>query len=141
MLPTICGSFAVVVHSRLEATAPCGLMREAQIEEEVTPSGRMVSSSELAHFGMVSPGNCWLSVDGVPDAIPLMGGDCFLLAPRSYLFCGTLSARPRSFCEVASKTSSNLVHYGGGGAPTTIIPGLLSFDRVSLRPMTHLLPS
>jgi len=29
---------------------------------------------------MVSRGNCWLSVNGIPDPIPLKGGDCFLLA-------------------------------------------------------------
>lgn len=44
---------AAVVHSRLEATAPWGLMRGAEIEEKVTPSGKKVSPSELAHFGMV----------------------------------------------------------------------------------------
>ena len=28
--------------------------------------------------------------------------------------------RPRSFREIAPKVSSSVVHYGGGGAPTTI---------------------
>jgi AraC-like DNA-binding protein len=131
-----------VVHSRLEATAPWGLMREAKVEEKVTPEGKRVSPSELAHFGMVSRGNCWLSVDGIRDPIPLSGGDCFLLAPRSsYILRDSPRTRPRSFCEVASKASSKVVHYGGGGAPTTIISGLLSFDSVSLKPMTQLLPS
>lgn len=54
-----------VVHSRLEATAPWGLMREAHIEEKITPSGKRISPTELAHFGMVSRGNCWLSVEGL----------------------------------------------------------------------------
>ena len=131
-----------VVHSRLEATAPWGLVREAQIEPKVTPSGAKVSPSELAHFGMVSRGNCWLSVGGIPDPIPLTGGDCFLLAPRSsYILRDNLRTRPKSFCEVAPKAGSNVVHYGGGGTPTTIISGLLSFDSVSLKPMTQLLPS
>ena len=133
---------AAVVQSRLEATAPWGLMREAEIGEKVTPSGRKVSPAELAHFGMVSRGNCWLSVEGIRDPIPLTGGDCFLLAPRtSFILRDNPRTRPRSFCEVAPKASSNVVQYGGGGAPTTIISGLLSFDRMSLRPMTQLLPS
>jgi hypothetical protein len=37
--------------------------------------------------------------------------------------------------------NSNVAHYGGGGAPTTIVSGFLSFDRASLKPITQLLPS
>jgi hypothetical protein len=33
-----------------------------------------------------------------------------------------------------------VIEYGGGGAPTTIISGFLSFEAVSLKPVTHLLP-
>jgi hypothetical protein len=29
---------------------------------------------------MLSRGNCWLSVEGIPDPIPLTGVDCILLA-------------------------------------------------------------
>lgn len=131
-----------VVHSRLEATAPWGLMREEHIEEKVTPSGKRISPTELAHFGMVSRGNCWLSVEGIADPIPLTGGDCFLLAPRtSFILRDQPKTRPRSFCEVAPKANSNVAHYGGGGAPTTIVSGFLSFDRASLKPITQLLPS
>jgi len=36
-------------------------------------------------YAMVS-GECWLSVEGVPDAVLLTGGDCFLL-PRGLPFC------------------------------------------------------
>src|ERR1700728_567416 len=64
---------AGVVHARLEATAPWGLIREAE----------RAHGSQLAHFGMVARGNCWLSVKGIPKPFPLAGGDCFLLAPGS----------------------------------------------------------
>jgi hypothetical protein len=40
------------------------------------------SPTDLAHFAMLSRGNCWLSIGGIPDPIPLTGGDCFLLEPR-----------------------------------------------------------
>ena len=130
-----------VVHSRLEATAPWGLMREAHIEEKITPSGKRISPTELAHFGMVSRGNCWLTVEGIADPIPLTGGDCFLLAPRtSFILRDQPKTQPRSFCEVAPKDNSNVAHYGGGGAPTTIVSGFLSFDSASLKPITQLLP-
>src|SRR5258708_1827048 len=128
---------------RLEATAPWGLIQEKQTEEKVTPSGKKNSPTDLAHFAMLSRGNCWLSVEGIPDPIPLTGGDCFLLArDTSIVMRDSPRTRPRStFREIAAKANSNVAHYGGGGAPTTIVCGSLSFDRASLKPITQLLPS
>jgi AraC-like DNA-binding protein len=48
--------------------------------------------------------------------------------------------RARSFCEVAPKNSSNVIHYGGGGVPTTIISGWFSFGPMSVKPLKRLLP-
>jgi Cupin len=62
---------------RLEATAPWGVKQENQAEEKVTPSKTRTSPTDLAHFAMLSRGNCWLSVEGTPEPIPLTGGDCF----------------------------------------------------------------
>jgi hypothetical protein len=96
-----------VLHSRLEATAPWALMRHAQDTEAKTTvsSGQDVSPLQLAHFGMVSRGSCWLSVDGIPSPIPLTGGDCFLLAPGiSYTLRDDPRTSPKSFCEVAPRT-------------------------------------
>ena len=128
---------------RLEATAPWGLIQEDQREEKVTPSGKKIPSTELAHFAMVSRGNCWLSAEGVPEPIPLTGGDCILLARgTSFVLRDSPQTRPRkSFRDVAARDNSNVAHYGGGGAPTTIVCGSLSFDRASLKPITQLLPS
>ena len=132
-----------VVHARLEATAPWGLMREAR-DAEVKParSGEKISPIELAHFGMVSRGNCWLSVEGISDPIPLTGGDCFLVAPGiSYILRDHPRTRAKNFYEVAPKKGSNVIQYGGGGTPTTVISGLLSFERLSLKSVTQLLPN
>jgi AraC-like DNA-binding protein len=128
---------------RLEATAPWGLIQDGQVEEKVTPSGNKISAADLAHFAMLSRGNCWLSVEGIPEPIPLIGGDCILLARgTSFVMRDSLRTRPKkSFREVASRDGSNVAHYGGGGAPTTIVCGSLSFDRASLKPITQLLPS
>jgi AraC-like DNA-binding protein len=128
---------------RLEATAPWGLIHEKQTEEKVTPSGKKHSPTDLAHFAMLSRGNCWLSVEGIPDPIPLTGGDCFLLArDTSMVMRDSLRTRPRStFREIGARANSNVAHYGGGGAPTTIVCGSFSFDRASLKPITQLLPS
>lgn len=130
-----------VVHSRLEATAPWGLTRSAREPEATDSGGHRITPSELAHFGMVSRGNCWLSVEGIADPIPLTGGDCFLLAPGSaYTLRDDPQTRAKSFCEVA-RPDGNVIHYGGGGAPTSIISGFLCFDKPSLKPVIQLLPS
>ena len=128
---------------RLEATAPWALIREGQTEEKVTLSDKNILHTDLAHFAMLSRGNCWLSVEEIPEPIPLTGGDCILLARgTSFVLRDSPRTRPRrSYRELAPKKSSNVIHYGGGGAPTTIVCGTLSFDRASLRPITQLLPS
>ena len=126
---------ASVVHARLEATAPWGLIREAEDAKEAMPhsSGFKNPPSQLAHFGMVARGNCWLSVKGIPDPLPLTGGDCFLLAPAStYALRDNPRTRARSFCEAAPKNRSNVIHYGD--VPTTIISGWFSFSPVSIKP-------
>src|ERR1700688_3878858 len=130
---------ASVVHARLEATAPWGLMREAEAEDDAVVHSN--SPSQLAHFGMVSRGNCWLSVEGKPDPLPLTGGDCFLLAPGStYALRDDPRTRARSFCEVAPRNGGKVIHYGGGGVPTTIISGWFRFGQVSCKPLRRLLP-
>ena len=128
---------------RLEATAPWGLIQAGEIEEKGTLSNKTMSPADLAHFAMVARGNCWLTVEGVSEPIPLTGGDCFLLARgTSMILRDSPRTRPKSsFHEIASTDGSNVAHYGGGGAPTTIVCGSLSFDRASLKPITQLLPS
>jgi AraC-like DNA-binding protein len=134
---------ASVVHARLETTAPWGLMREAEVGKDAAPESAVSenSPSQFAHFGMVSRGNCWLSVEGMPDPLPLTGGDCFLLAPGSaYALRDNPRTRARSFCEVAPKNGGNVIHYGGGGVPTTIISGWFRFGQTSVKPLKRLLP-
>jgi len=134
-----------VVHARLEATAPWGLKREADVAEGTANDKHSADATSspfhFAHFGMLSRGNCWLSVEGIPDPIPLAGGDCFLLAPgSSYTLRDNPRTRPRSFCEVAPKNGSQVIEYGGGGAPTTIISGWFRFCATCVKPLTRLLP-
>ena len=127
---------------RLEATAPWGLMQERRTEEKVPPEERKIAPADLAHFAMLSRGNCWLSVEGIGEPIPLAGGDCFLVARgTSIVLRDGPRTRPRwSFREIAGMANSNVAHCGGGGAPTTIVCGSLRFDRASLKPITQLLP-
>jgi AraC-like DNA-binding protein len=64
-----------------------------------------------------------------------------LLAPGStYTLRDNPRTRARSFCEVAPKNGSQVIEYGGGGAPTTIISGWFRFCAISVKPLTRLLP-
>ena len=128
---------------KLEATAPWGLIQKKQAEEPVPPSGKSMSPIDVAHFAILARGNCWLSVEGVADPMPLTGGDCFLLGrDTSIVMRDNPQTRPRStFGEVAATASGNVAHYGGGGSPTTIVCGSFSFDRASLKPLSQLLPN
>jgi len=128
---------------RLEATAPWGVAHspeEADGKGLRSPEFRMFRPSEFAHVAMVSRGNCWLSVDGDSEQIPLTGGDCFLLAPgNAYALRDHPNTSVTSFCQVRRSGNGGL-HYGGGGAQTTVIWSLLRFDKPSLKPLTQLLP-
>jgi AraC-like DNA-binding protein len=128
---------------RLEATAPWGVKQENQAEERVRHSAKETSPTDLAHFAMLSRGNCWLSVEGIAEPMPLTGGDCFLLAKgTSIVLRDSPRTRPRwSFREIGARANGNVAHYGGGGAATTIVCGSLNFDHASLKPITQFLPS
>lgn len=129
-----------VVQARLEATAPWGLKRAADAEETGGTPGA-TCAFQFAHFGLITRGNCWLRVEGAPDALPLAGGDCFLLAPGSaYALRDHPRTRAVSFCSIIPKAGSGTVEYGGGGAPTTIISGWFRFSAASLQPLARLLP-
>ena len=133
---------AVGLH-RLEASAPWGISQEQQTEEDVTPADNKMPATDLVHFAMLSRGNCWLTVEGIREPIPLTGGDCFLLPRGSSIVLRDSPRTPPSlsFREIGVTANNNVIHYGGGGAPTTIVCGAFSFDRVSLKPVTQLLPS
>jgi AraC-like DNA-binding protein len=92
---------------------------------------------------MLSRGNCWLSVEGIEEPIPLTGGDCFLLARgTSIVLRDSPRTRPKwTFREIGARANGNVALCGGGGAPTTIVCGSLSFDEASLKPITQLLPN
>ena len=128
---------------RLEATAPWGLRQENEVKVHGRPSGKTMPPADLAHFAMLSRGNCWLSVDGIEEAIPLTGGDCFLLARgTSIVLRDSPRTRPKwTFREIGARPNGNVALCGGGGAPTTIVCGSLSFDEASLKPITQLLPN
>ena len=115
-----------VVYGRLEASAPWGLSFDG---------------SAHAKFGMVVRGSCWLEADGAAEPMPLTSGDCYLL-PR--VTSHSLRDQPhtalRHFSEVLAQKRGDVLQYGGGGSPTTILAGRFTFDGPSAKPLTEILP-
>jgi hypothetical protein len=94
--------------AKLEATALWGLKREVDAKNGDGRHSAEGSPFPFAHFGMLTGGECWLSADGRPDAIPLWNGDCFLSAPGSPY---TLGDNPRT----GAQNEAALFGQCGGG--------------------------
>lgn len=67
-------------------------------------------------YAVVS-GQCWLSVDGVPDAVRLTTGDCFLLPQgRPFRLATDLALTPVDFRDLlTAKQNGSIVSCNGGG--------------------------
>jgi hypothetical protein len=97
-------------------------------------------------YAVVS-GQCWLSVEGVPDAVLLTAGDCFLL-PRGLPFClaTDLSLTPvdyRAFLP-EKRNSDAAPHKEGGryvvGGHFILTGSHAEFLLKSLPPIVHIRP-
>ena len=98
-----------------------------------------------AHEGMkcfaVVSGECWLAVDGVPDAVYIQAGDCFLLpSGRSFRAASDLSLTPTDASELyAGEQSSSVVSWNGGG-DFFLIGGHFTVTRSHLSILLEVLP-
>lgn len=118
---------ASAMYTRVDATAPWG------IDFRAFP---------YAKFGVVLEGMCWLNIAGSEQAIPLTRGDYYML-PRGHAF--TLRDNPTSptrRCDelIEDRGTDHVIRYGGGGVLTTIIGGLLVFDKPGPPALLDLLP-
>jgi AraC-like DNA-binding protein len=129
-----------LVQSRLEATAPWALSMDAQPGDQKS-GGFFAQRPGVAYFGFLSRGTCWLELPEEKELLTLGEGDCFLLAPdTSFRLSDQPHGRPISFCSLRGKSIDNVVRYGGGGPPTTLIWGLLQLRQGGLQPLRALLP-
>lgn len=129
-----------LVQSRLSLSSPWALSMDmqAKVRADDMPFAHRPGT---AFFGMLARGHCWLKVEGNKEIHALTGGDCFLVAPNvSFRISDHPRSKAASFCSLRDKAIDNVVHYGGGGAPTSIVWGLLHFRHASVRPWTSLLP-
>lgn len=116
-----------VVYRRLELSAPWGLRIERRAQ---------------ACFGTVIRGNCWLSAEGEAKPLALTAGDCFCFFAqgRTHMLRDHPRSRAQEIEGVIQAASGDAVHFGGGGARTTLVGGKFTFDRTNSKPLAELLP-
>lgn len=102
------------VYTRVEASAPWGL--------DFIPYHHV-------KFGLVLQGAGWINLADDPTPVALRAGDCYLL-PRGSAFTlrDRLDSPTQNFETVLSQIHERTLHYGGGGAATTIIGGRFIFS-------------
>ena len=114
------------VYCRMEASAPWGVD---------------FAASPHAKFGLVTRGSCWLKVAGEPNAIPLRGGDCYVVAAQVRFSMRDAPRTPAVDSEaVLRKKPGDVLRIGGGGVPAHVISGLFEFDEWSSKPLFDFLP-
>jgi len=116
-----------IVYGRIELTAPWGLRFQ---------------KGEYACFGSVARGNAWLTAGGHEQPIALTGGDCFCLFAQSHehILGDHVRTPAANMQDVARTKCGDVIRFGGGGAPTTILGGKFMFDKTNSKPLMDLLP-
>jgi Cupin len=107
--------------------------------------GLSLAGGPSARFGLVVQGACLLQVEGTSEPVPLIAGDCFVIARGTpYVLCDEL-ASPRVRCaDVVRDKIGGLVELGNdreGSGSATVICGWFTFDALSARPLMELMPA
>lgn len=119
-----------VCYGRVELTAPWGLE---------------VGSSPAASFHVVLRGNCWLEVDGRPEAVPLTSGDLFALPHgHRHVLRDAPDTKAQPLDELIGACGGALggtLRVGTGlGAPSTLVCGAFEFEDRRHNPLLSVLP-
>lgn len=119
-----------VFYSHTEVTSPWGL--------EMPPFANCLS------FHVVASGGCWLELDGQPP-VYLRAGDLALVPHgRGHLLRSDpgadLDGRVDQLPQQMVSEHYSLLRCGGGGAPSTLVCGIVSFDQPTIGRLLDLLP-
>ncbi|MDB5965294.1 MAG: transcriptional regulator, AraC family [Polaromonas sp.] len=121
---------AMRVSSALYARLECG-----------APWGVSLAGGEGARFGLVVRGSCLLEVEGMARPVPLVAGDCYVLAHGTPYVLRDKARTPTVSCKsVVRDRIGGVVELGGGGTAATILCGWFYFDRDAAQPLLELLP-
>jgi AraC-like DNA-binding protein len=131
VLPEVFGSMRIqdAVYTRLEATAPWGF----HYTGDTVPRIR---------FGLMVRGSALLKFKNQRQAIPLSAGDVFIFILSDEAF--TMVDHPRSpvadYRGLRKLERDCVIHYGGGGAPTTLVSGSFRMSAFDAPLISTILP-
>jgi AraC-like DNA-binding protein len=131
VLSEVFGSMRIqdAVYTRLEATAPWGF----HYTGDTVPRIR---------FGLMIRGSALLKFKNQRQAIPLSGGDVFIFILSDEAF--TMVDHPRSpvadYRVLRKLEADCVIHYGGGGAPTTFVSGSFRMSAFDAPLISTILP-
>jgi AraC-like DNA-binding protein len=130
-LSEVFGSMRIqdAIYTRLEATAPWGF----HYPGDTVPRIR---------FGLMVRGSGLLKFKSARQAIPLSAGDVFIFILSDDAF--TVVDHPRSrvadYRELRKLEVDCVIHYGGGGAPTTLVSGSFGMSAFEAPLISTILP-
>lgn len=105
------------------------------------PWGVAFAYDRHTRFGMISSGDCWLSSPALAAPVHLHSGDCFIVQSEVPFSLQDSPDTPCIDCaQLFAGDHKSHVHFGGGGALTTLIAGRFAFDPLAAAPLTRLLP-
>jgi hypothetical protein len=119
-----------VFYCRTEATAPWAL--------------EMPAFADCLSFHVVTAGGCWLGVDGA-EALYLRAGDLALVPHgRGHRLLSqpgvTPAGRVDQLPQQRISEHYSILRHGGGGAPSTLVCGIVSFHDPAAQQLIRLLP-
>jgi AraC-like DNA-binding protein len=130
-LSEVFGSMRIqdAIYTRLEATAPWGF----RYSGDTVPRIR---------FGLMVRGSALLKFNNQRQAIPLSGGDVFIFILSDEPF--TMLDHPRSaivdYRKLRKLEVDRVIHYGGGGQPTTLVSGSFGMSAFEAPLISTILP-
>jgi len=130
-LSEVFGSMRIqdAIYTRLEATAPWGFHYPGDIVPRI-------------RFGLMVRGSGLLKFKNQRQAISLSAGDVFIFILSDEAF--TIVDHPRSrvadYRELRKLEVDCVIHYGGGGAPTTLVSGSFGMSAFEAPLISTILP-
>ena len=130
-LSEVFGSMRIqdAIYTRMEATAPWGF----RYPGDTVPRIR---------FGLMVRGSALLKFKSQRQAIPLYAGDVFIfiLSDEAFTLVDHARSRAVDFRELRKLEVDCVIHYGGGGALTTLVSGSFGMSAFEAPLISTILP-
>ena len=102
------------------------------------------ASGDFSHFHVIERGNCWLRLQGKPDAIAFEEGELLVVTRgHAYQLSDTPETPPIPLADLIGNSQGGLravLRHGGGGDAADLICGAFEFESTHAKPFLSMLP-